>query len=57
MPQYVAWEQLNAPNGQSWTIYVYTLNGEFADVFPLDDDLPLGEGPVDPNVDFEDAPA
>ncbi|EEE67088.1 hypothetical protein OsJ_24072 [Oryza sativa Japonica Group] len=46
VPQYVAWEQLNAPNGQSWTIYVYTLNGEFADVFPLDDDLPLGEGPI-----------
>lgn len=57
MPQYVVWEQPNAPNSQSWTIYVYTLNGEFADAFPPDDDLPMGEGPVDPNVNFEDAPA
>uniref|UniRef100_A0A0D3HKQ1 Uncharacterized protein n=1 Tax=Oryza barthii TaxID=65489 RepID=A0A0D3HKQ1_9ORYZ len=57
VPQYVVWEQPNAPNGQSWTIYVYTLNGEFADAFPPDDDLPMGEGPVDPNVNFEDAPA
>lgn len=35
--------------------YVYILNGEFADILPPDDDLPHGEGPVDPNV--EDAPA
>ena len=57
VPQYVVWEQPNAPNGQSWTIYVFTLIGVFADVLPLDDDLPRGEGPVDSDVNFEDAPA
>lgn len=29
VPQYIVWEQPNAPNGQSWTIFVYTLNGVF----------------------------
>uniref|UniRef100_A0A0E0KF34 DUF7597 domain-containing protein n=1 Tax=Oryza punctata TaxID=4537 RepID=A0A0E0KF34_ORYPU len=38
-------------------LYVNTLNGEFADILPLDDDLPPGEGPVDLNVNFEDAPS
>lgn len=29
VPQCIVWEQPNAPNGQSWTIFVYTLNGVF----------------------------
>uniref|UniRef100_A0A0D3FKB7 DUF7597 domain-containing protein n=1 Tax=Oryza barthii TaxID=65489 RepID=A0A0D3FKB7_9ORYZ len=57
VPQFVVWEQPNVPNGQSWTIYVYTMNGEFADVLPPDDDIPPGECPVDPNINLEDAPA
>uniref|UniRef100_A0A0E0HZU4 DUF7597 domain-containing protein n=1 Tax=Oryza nivara TaxID=4536 RepID=A0A0E0HZU4_ORYNI len=45
----------NAPyNHRDWIMLLdfpldYVTFHNFADVFPLDDDLPLGEGPVDPN--------
>uniref|UniRef100_A0A0D9XBB9 Uncharacterized protein n=1 Tax=Leersia perrieri TaxID=77586 RepID=A0A0D9XBB9_9ORYZ len=39
VPQHIVWHEPHAPNGQSWTIYVYMLDGEFADVMPPDEDL------------------
>lgn len=42
-------------NGESWTLYTFVLNGEFTDVFAMDEDLPpLWQQIQDLNMEIQD---
>lgn len=42
-------------NGESWTLYTFVLNGEFTDVFAMDEDLPpLWQQIQDLNIEIQD---
>lgn len=41
--------------GESWTLYTFVLNGEFTDVFAMDEDLPpLWHQIQDLNMEIQD---